>query len=66
MNQDESEGVRAMEAPQNPRLSIFDERQDERPLWSVGRRVKLDSVNPDGVARLNAMVNVVLPRLTKI
>ena len=54
-----------MEAPQNPRLSIFDERQDERPLWSVGRRVSLDSVNPEGVARLNAMINLVLPRLTK-
>jgi hypothetical protein len=54
-----------MEAPQKPRHSIFDERQDERPMWSVGRRVRLDSVNPEGVARLNAMVNQVLPRLTK-
>ena len=55
-----------MEAPQNPKLSIFDERQDDRPIWSVGRRVTLDSVNPEGVARLNAMVNLVLPRLTKV
>ena len=54
-----------MEAPQNPRLSIFDERKDDRPLWAVGRRVSLDSVNPEGVARLIAMVNLVLPRLTK-
>ena len=54
-----------MEAPQKPQHSIFDERQDERPMWSVGRRVSLDSVNPEGVARLNAMVNLVLPRLTK-
>jgi hypothetical protein len=57
--------VKAMEAPQKPRLSIFDERHDDRPIWSVGRRVRLDSVNPEGVARLNTMVNQVLPRLTK-
>jgi len=34
-------------------------------MWSVGRRVSLDSVNPEGVARLNAMINLVLPKLTK-
>ncbi len=34
-------------------------------MWAIGRRVSLDSVNPEGVARLSAMVNLVLPRLTK-
>lgn len=53
-----------MEAPQKPRLS-FDERQDGGPLWSIGNRVSLEEVSPEGVARLNVMINFVLPRLTK-
>lgn len=53
-----------MEASNKPRLSV-NERQEERPMWTGGRGVSLDAVSPEGVARLNVMLNLVLPRLTK-
>jgi hypothetical protein len=55
-----------MKASQKPQLSFTEDAQGRR-LWAIGDRLSQEGpdVNPEGVARLHVMINLVLPRLTK-
>jgi hypothetical protein len=53
-----------MEASGKPQLT-FDHEKHGRPCWSIGDRLDGPDINPEGVARLQLMINFVLPRLTK-